>query len=101
MDDIKETVRNAGDSLCRAASSLSLRLCDTSLTARSDASATMAIVLPVMLSKGIMSKVANVQKVSINMVMKLSKADLNFLLYLLDFGCLLRSLLLSSQCAVC
>ena len=41
MDDIKESVRNAGDSLCRAATSLSLRLCDTSLTERSDGSATM------------------------------------------------------------
>jgi len=74
MDDIKESVRNSGDSLCRAATSLSLRLCDTSLTERSDASATMAIVLPFMLSNGIMSKVATVQKVSINLVMKLAKA---------------------------
>ena len=35
MDDIKESVWNAGDSLCRATTSLSLRLCDTSLTERS------------------------------------------------------------------
>ncbi|GLJ38855.1 hypothetical protein SUGI_0791890 [Cryptomeria japonica] len=73
MDDIKETVRNAGDSLCRAASSLSTRLCDTSLTDRNDASATMAIVLPFMLSQGMMSKVSSVQQVSIKMIMKLSK----------------------------
>lgn len=74
MDDIKESVRNAGDSLCRAATSLSLRLCDSSLTERSDASAAMAIVLPFMLSNGIMSKVGTVQKVSINLVMKFAKA---------------------------
>ncbi|KAH9316636.1 hypothetical protein KI387_025263, partial [Taxus chinensis] len=74
MDDIKETVRNAGDSLCRAVSSLSTRLCDTSLTERTDASATMAIVLPFMLSQGMLSKVSSVQQVSIKMVMKLSKS---------------------------
>ncbi|KAG6544514.1 hypothetical protein Mapa_014152, partial [Marchantia paleacea] len=31
IDDIKETVRLAGESLCRAVSSLTLRLCDTTL----------------------------------------------------------------------
>ncbi|VAI29985.1 unnamed protein product [Triticum turgidum subsp. durum] len=73
MDDIKETVRNAGDSLCRAVSSLTVRLCDVSLTTASDAKETMSIVLPFLLSEGILSKVASVQKASINLVMKLAK----------------------------
>lgn len=73
MDDIKETVRNSGDSLCRAVSSLTTRLCDVSLTSLVDASDTMGIVLPLLLSEGIVSKVASVQKASIAMVMKLSK----------------------------
>ena len=73
MDDIKETVRNAGDSLCRAVSSLTVRLCDVSLTTASDAKETMNIVLPFLLSEGILSKVASVQKASINLVMKLAK----------------------------
>lgn len=73
MDDIKETVRNAGESLCRAATSLTIRLCDVSLTPTIDASQTMDIVLPFLLGEGIMSKVANVQKASISLVMKLSK----------------------------
>ncbi|XP_044946462.1 proteasome adapter and scaffold protein ECM29 isoform X2 [Hordeum vulgare subsp. vulgare] len=73
MDDIKETVRNAGDSLCRAVSSLTVRLCDVSLTTSSDAKETMNIVLPFLLSEGILSKVASVQKSSINLVMKLAK----------------------------
>lgn len=73
MDDIKETVRNAGDSLCRAVTSLTIRLCDISLTPMSDASQTMDIVLPFLLIEGIVSKVANIQKASINLVMKLSK----------------------------
>ncbi|KAJ4979048.1 hypothetical protein NE237_009828 [Protea cynaroides] len=73
MDDIKETVRNSGDSLCRAVSSLTIRLCDVSLTPMPDARKTMDIVLPFVLAEGIMSKVSNVRKASIGMVMKLSK----------------------------
>ncbi|KAG9454895.1 hypothetical protein H6P81_007799 [Aristolochia fimbriata] len=73
MDDIKETVRNSGDSLCRAVSSLTIRLCDVSLTPISDARQTMDIVLPFLLAEGILSKVATIQKASIALVMKLSK----------------------------
>ncbi|KAK1280870.1 hypothetical protein QJS04_geneDACA015003 [Acorus gramineus] len=73
MDDIKETVRNSGDSLCRAVSSLTVRLCDISLTSASDASRTMDIVLPFLLLEGIVSKVDSVRKASVSIVMKLSK----------------------------
>ena len=73
MDDIKETVRNAGDSLCRAVSSLTIRLCDVLLTSTSDANETINIVLPYLLSEGILSKVSSVQKASISLVMKLAK----------------------------
>uniref|UniRef100_A0A1D1XKS2 Proteasome-associated protein ECM29 n=1 Tax=Anthurium amnicola TaxID=1678845 RepID=A0A1D1XKS2_9ARAE len=73
MDDIKETVRNSGHSLHRAVSSLTVRLCDVSLTAVSDTSRTMDIVLPFFLVEGIVSKVESVRKASVGMVMKLSK----------------------------
>lgn len=73
MDDIKETVRNSGDSLCRSLTSLTIRLCDISLTPLSDASETMSIVLPFLLVEGIVSKVSSIQKASIGVVMKLSK----------------------------
>ncbi|XP_020113729.1 proteasome-associated protein ECM29 homolog isoform X2 [Ananas comosus] len=73
MDDIKETVRNSGDSLCRAVSSLTIRLCDVSLSTVSEASETMNIVLPFLLSEGIVSKVSSIQKASISIVMKLAK----------------------------
>ncbi|KAG0459441.1 hypothetical protein HPP92_022569 [Vanilla planifolia] len=73
MDDIKETVRNSGDSLCRSLNSLTVRLCDISLTSVSDASETMNIVLPFLLVEGIVSKVASIQKTSIDLVMKLAK----------------------------
>ncbi|MQL77614.1 hypothetical protein Taro_010025 [Colocasia esculenta] len=73
MDDIKETVRNSGDCLCRAVSSLTVRLCDSSLTAVSDTCRTIDIVLPFFLLEGIVSKVPSIQKAAVTMVMKLSK----------------------------
>ncbi|XP_019082739.1 PREDICTED: proteasome-associated protein ECM29 homolog, partial [Camelina sativa] len=73
MDDIKETVRNAGDKLCRAVTSLTIRICDVTLTELSDAKQAMDIVLPFLLSEGIMSKVDSVRKASIGVVMKLAK----------------------------
>lgn len=76
MDDIKETVRNAGDSLCRSISSLTVRLCDTSLTAASDTCRTIDIVLPFLLVDGIVSKVSSIQKASVAIVMKLSKVSM-------------------------
>eukprot|EP00257_Ricinus_communis_P019881 XP_015578984.1 proteasome adapter and scaffold protein ECM29 [Ricinus communis] len=73
MDDIKETVRNAGDRLCRAVSSLTIRLCDVSLTEISDARKAMEIALPLLLAEGILSKVDSIRKASIGVVMKLAK----------------------------
>lgn len=73
MDDIKETVRNAGDKICCSVTSLTIRLCDVSLTDTSDASQTMDIVLPFLLREGILSKVDSIRKASIGVVMKLAK----------------------------
>lgn len=87
MDDIKETVRNSGDSLCRAVSSLTIRLCDVSLSTVSEASETMNIVLPFLLSEGIASKVSSIQKASISIVMKLAKV--RYLLFFVNFVILL------------
>ncbi|KAL6519030.1 hypothetical protein OROHE_017454 [Orobanche hederae] len=88
MDDIKETVRNAGDRLCRAIASLTARLCDVSLTPVPEARQTMALVLPLLLTEGIMSKVDNVRKASIGMVTKLAKgAGIATRPYLNDLVC--------------
>lgn len=73
MDDVKETVRSSGDRLCSAITSLTLRLCDISLTETSDARQAMDIVLPLLLTEGIMSKVDNIRKASIAVIMKLAK----------------------------
>ncbi|CAI9106154.1 OLC1v1005230C2 [Oldenlandia corymbosa var. corymbosa] len=75
MDDIKETVRNAGDRLCRAVTSLTVRLCDISLTPMTEARQSMTVVLPILLTEGIMSKVETIRKASIGVVTKLAKGS--------------------------
>ncbi|XLT01144.1 hypothetical protein HN51_050495 [Arachis hypogaea] len=72
MDDIKETVRISDEILCRAVTTLKTRLCDVSLTDISDAHKAMNIVLPFLLTEGILSKVDSVWKASIGVVMKLT-----------------------------
>lgn len=79
MDDIKETVRNSGDKLCRALTSLTVRLSDVSLTGVSEARETMDIVLPFLLTEGILSKVDSIRKASIGIVMKLAKVSIVFM----------------------
>lgn len=83
MDDIKETVRISGDKLCRAVTSLTMRICDISLTDSSDASQAMGIVLPFLLAEGILSKVDSIRKASIGVVMKLAKVSISFFCYFL------------------
>lgn len=78
MDDIKETVRIAGDRLCRAVTSLTIRLCDVTLTEISYTSQAMDIVLPFLLTEGILSKVDSISKASIGVVMKLVKVSYIF-----------------------
>ncbi|KAI9194392.1 hypothetical protein LWI28_005521 [Acer negundo] len=88
MDDIKETVRVAGDKLCRSITSLTIRLCDIKLTEVSDASQAMDIVLPFLLSEGILSKVDSICKASIGVVMKLVKgAGIAIRAHLSDLVC--------------
>jgi proteasome component ECM29 len=73
IDDIKETVRNAGQILCKSTRSLTLRLCDAHHSGPSDVSGTIKIVLPIMLEKGLMSTVKEVQALSMDVIMKLVK----------------------------
>ncbi|CAM6029521.1 unnamed protein product [Sphagnum balticum] len=94
IDDIKETVRLAGDSLSKSVSSVSLRLSDTTLTPEADARATLAIVLPFLLTNGILSTVADVRRLSINTIMKLVKGAGNAVRPQMPdlVGCMLESL---------
>ncbi|XP_030455687.1 uncharacterized protein LOC115676805 isoform X2 [Syzygium oleosum] len=94
MDDIKETVRNSGDKLCRTVTSLTIRLCDVNLTEVSDSRQAMDVVLPYLLKEGILSTVDTVRKASIAVVMKLAKgAGVALRPHLADLvSCMLESL---------
>lgn len=94
MDDIKETVRNSGDKLCRTVTSLTIRLCDVNLTEVSDSRQALDVVLPYLLKEGILSTVDTVRKASIAIVMKLAKgAGVVLRAHLADLvSCMLESL---------
>eukprot|EP00850_Spirogloea_muscicola_P022547 SM000300S11722 [mRNA] locus=s300:8500:17154:- [translate_table: standard] len=74
MDDIKESVRLAGQRLATSVSSLSVRLCDPALTSpRADVDRAVAIVLPFLLSQGLGSAVADVQRLCLKAITKIVK----------------------------
>ncbi|CAI7781424.1 unnamed protein product [Closterium sp. NIES-53] len=72
-DDIKDSVRVAGEKLCRAATSLTVRLCDPTLTPRADAHAACSVVLPVLLAQGMTSSVGSVRHLALSTTAKLAK----------------------------
>jgi proteasome component ECM29 len=57
IDDIKETVREAGKTLCRTVRSLTVRLCDAHHSSPTEMSRTISIVLPLLLQTGLLSPV--------------------------------------------
>jgi len=73
IDDIKETVRIAGEVLCRSVRSLTLRLCDAHHSGPSEVKRTIEIVLPILLERGLLSTVKEVQALSMDVLMKLVK----------------------------
>eukprot|EP00899_Mesostigma_viride_P010697 jgi/Mesvir1/19629/Mv09917-RA.4 len=73
LDDIKESVRVAAGILSRTVASLSIRVCDVAQTSPAEASQALAIVLPLLLDKGMSSEVAEVRGLSVRTIMKIVK----------------------------
>ena len=74
-DDIKESVRNAADALCKSLSNLTVRLCDPSLTTNAEAvRATTDAILPILLDKALPNGAAEVRYLGITTIEKLLKA---------------------------
>lgn len=73
IDDIKETVRLSGEVLCKSVRSLTLRLCDAHHSGPSEVKGTIEIVLPILLERGLLSTVKEVQALSMDVIMKLAK----------------------------
>ncbi|KAI5087767.1 proteasome-associated protein ECM29-like isoform X1 [Silurus meridionalis] len=71
LDDIKESVRKAADLTLKTLSKICVRTCEsTGASARK----TVAVLLPILLDRGIVSNVAEVRALSIQTLVKISKA---------------------------
>ncbi|XP_065519681.1 proteasome adapter and scaffold protein ECM29 isoform X3 [Lathamus discolor] len=72
QDDIKETVRKAADLALKTLSKVCVKMCEPSKGAAGQK--TIAVLLPCLLDKGIVSTVAEVRSLSINTLVKISKS---------------------------
>ncbi|KAI3353260.1 hypothetical protein L3Q82_019800, partial [Scortum barcoo] len=70
LDDIKESVRKAADLTLKTLSKVCTRMCESTGSA---AQRTVAILLPTLLEKGIVSNVSEVRSLSIQTLVKISK----------------------------
>uniref|UniRef100_A0A7N9AVB1 Ecm29 proteasome adaptor and scaffold n=1 Tax=Mastacembelus armatus TaxID=205130 RepID=A0A7N9AVB1_9TELE len=70
LDDIKESVRKAADLTLKTLSKVCIRMCESTGSA---AQRTVAILLPTLLEKGIVSNVSEVRSLSIQTLVKISK----------------------------
>ncbi|KAM8773100.1 proteasome adapter and scaffold protein ECM29 [Acanthopagrus schlegelii] len=70
LDDIKESVRKAADLTLKTLSKVCTRMCESTGSA---AQRTVAVMLPTLLEKGIVSNVSEVRSLSIQTLVKISK----------------------------
>ncbi|KAM9769134.1 proteasome adapter and scaffold protein ECM29 [Menidia menidia] len=70
LDDIKESVRKAADLTLKTLSKVCIRMCESTGAAAQRA---VAVVLPTLLEKGIVSSVSEVRSLSIQTLVKISK----------------------------
>uniref|UniRef100_UPI0037E7D5EB proteasome adapter and scaffold protein ECM29 n=1 Tax=Semicossyphus pulcher TaxID=241346 RepID=UPI0037E7D5EB len=70
LDDIKESVRKAADLTLKTLSKVCTRMCESTGSA---AQRTVAVLLPTLLEKGIVSNVSEVRALSIQTLVKISK----------------------------
>ncbi|XP_010795863.1 proteasome adapter and scaffold protein ECM29 [Notothenia coriiceps] len=70
LDDIKESVRKAADLTLKTLSKVCTRMCESTGSA---AQRTVAVMLPTLLEKGIVSSVSEVRSLSIQTLVKISK----------------------------
>ncbi|XP_072526756.1 proteasome adapter and scaffold protein ECM29 [Salminus brasiliensis] len=71
LDDIKESVRKAADLTLKTLSKVCVRMCEST---GASAQRIVGVLLPILLDKGIVSNVAEVRSLSIQTLVKISKA---------------------------
>lgn len=73
LDDIKDSVRQAATQTCRTLTKLTVHYCDPSVVAMTDGLKVMDIVMPFLLHHGIVSDAEDVQKFSLDAVLRVCK----------------------------
>jgi hypothetical protein len=73
IDDIKDSVRTAGEMLLKTLSRLTLRLCDQHHSSKSEGSAAASIVLPFLINEGLTHSIKDAVKQSLKLLKEISK----------------------------
>ena len=73
VDDIKETVREAGKALCRSTRGLTVRLCDAHHSKPAETQRTIGVVAPILLHQGLLSPVKEIQGLAMDVLMRVAK----------------------------
>ncbi|KAF7732558.1 hypothetical protein EC973_003305 [Apophysomyces ossiformis] len=73
LDDIKGSVRQAATQTCKSLTKLTVHYCDPNVVSAADGSKVIDIVMPFLLQKGIVSDAEDVQKFSLDAVLRVCK----------------------------
>ncbi|KAI8374250.1 proteasome stabiliser-domain-containing protein [Radiomyces spectabilis] len=79
LDDIKGSVRQAATQTCRQLTKLTVHYCDPNIVSSGDGAKVMAIVMPFLLQKGIVSDAEDVQKFSLDAILRVCKSGAKLL----------------------
>jgi proteasome component ECM29 len=79
LDDVKESVRQAALSTCKNLSRLTVRYCDPTVVSEKDGSKVMRIVIPYLLEQGIVSTAADIQKFTLNTLLRVCNTGASLL----------------------
>lgn len=70
LDDVKESVRQAALATCKNLSRMTVRYCDPTVVSQQDGTKVMKIVIPYLLEQGIVSTAADVQKFTLDTLLR-------------------------------
>ncbi|KAG2172756.1 hypothetical protein INT43_000103 [Umbelopsis isabellina] len=70
LDDVKESVRQAALATCKNLSRMTVRYCDPTVVSQQDGAKVMKIVIPYLLEQGIVSTAADVQKFTLDTLLR-------------------------------
>ena len=73
LDDVKESVRKAGDAACKRMMTLTVRLCSAEVAGEQASQRALKVLLPIMMTEGLVSSVNDVRAISLNVMIDMAK----------------------------